>query len=49
MSETFAKKTLTDDGFSLEDFRDGLRQIKKLCSRQSILKMPRRHAAANVD
>ena len=35
----FAKKALSGEGFSLEDFRDQLRQIKKLGSMQSILKM----------
>ncbi len=35
----FAKKALSGDGFSLEDFREQLRQIKKLGSMQSILKM----------
>jgi signal recognition particle subunit SRP54 len=38
-AEAFARKALTGDGFSLEDFRDQLRQIKKLGSMQSILKM----------
>ncbi|HEX4020925.1 MAG TPA: signal recognition particle protein [Acidobacteriaceae bacterium] len=38
-SEEFAKKALGGDGFSLEDFRDQLRQIKKLGSIQSIMKM----------
>jgi signal recognition particle subunit SRP54 len=38
-SEDFAKKALMGDGFSLEDFRDQLQQIKKLGSMQSILKM----------
>ena len=38
-SEAFAKKVLGGDGFSLDDFRDQLRQIKKLGSMQSILKM----------
>ncbi|WP_263418767.1 signal recognition particle protein [Terriglobus albidus] len=38
-AEAFAKKALAGDGFSLEDFRDQLRQIKKLGSMQSILKM----------
>src|SRR5271169_2768016 len=38
-SEEFAKKALSGDGFSLEDFRDQLRQIKKLGSLQSIMKM----------
>ena len=32
-------KALSGDGFSLEDFRDQLRQIKKLGSMQSIMKM----------
>ena len=38
-AEDFARKALSGDGFSLEDFRDQLRQIKKLGSMQSILKM----------
>jgi signal recognition particle subunit SRP54 len=38
-SEDFAKKALSGDGFSLEDFRDQLRQIRKLGSLQSIIKM----------
>jgi signal recognition particle subunit SRP54 len=38
-SEDFAKKALLGDGFSLEDFRDQLKQIKKLGSMESILKM----------
>ncbi|MEZ2346289.1 signal recognition particle protein [Terriglobus sp. RCC_193] len=38
-AEDFAKKALSGDGFTLEDFRDQLRQIKKLGSMQSILKM----------
>lgn len=38
-AEEFAKKALTGDGFSLEDFRDQLRQVKKLGSLQSIVKM----------
>ena len=38
-AEAFAKKALGGEGFSLEDFRDQLRQIKKLGSMQSILKM----------
>ena len=38
-SEEFAKKALSGSGFSLEDFRDQLRQIRKLGSMQSILKM----------
>ncbi len=38
-SEEFAKKALLGDGFTLEDFRDQLKQIKKLGSMESILKM----------
>ena len=38
-SEEFAKKALLGDGFSLEDFRDQLGQIKKMGSMESILKM----------
>ena len=38
-SEEIAKKALLGDGFSLEDFRDQLQQIKKLGSMESILKM----------
>jgi len=38
-SEEFAKKALLGDGFTLEDFRDQLRQITKLGSMESILKM----------
>jgi signal recognition particle subunit SRP54 len=38
-SEEFARKALSGDGFSLEDFRDQLRQIRKLGSMESILKM----------
>jgi len=38
-SEDFAKKALLGDGFSLEDFRDQLKQIKKMGSMESILKM----------
>jgi signal recognition particle subunit SRP54 len=38
-AEAFAKKAFSGDGFSLEDFRDQLRQIKKLGSMQSIMKM----------
>ncbi len=37
--EEFAKKALLGDGFSLEDFREQLKQIKKLGSMESILKM----------
>src|SRR5215813_12945209 len=35
-SEEFARKALSSDGFSLEDFRSQLRQVKKLGSLQSI-------------
>ena len=38
-SEEFARKALSGDGFSLEDFRDQLRQVKKLGSLQSIIGM----------
>jgi signal recognition particle subunit SRP54 len=38
-SEEFAQKALSADGFSLEDFRDQLRQVKKLGSLQSIMGM----------
>ncbi|MGH9596170.1 MAG: signal recognition particle protein [Edaphobacter sp.] len=38
-AEQFARKALTGDGFSIEDFRDQLRQIKKMGSMKSILKM----------
>jgi signal recognition particle subunit SRP54 len=38
-AEAFASKALSGGGFSLDDFRDQLRQIKKLGSMQSILKM----------
>jgi len=38
-AEQFAKKALTGQGFTLEDFRDQLRQIKKMGSMKSILKM----------
>jgi signal recognition particle subunit SRP54 len=38
-AEAFAKKALTGQGFTLEDFRDQLRQIKKMGSMKSILKM----------
>ncbi|SNS84540.1 signal recognition particle subunit FFH/SRP54 (srp54) [Granulicella rosea] len=38
-AESFAKKALSGDGFSLEDFREQLRQIKKLGSMKSIMKM----------
>src|SRR5512146_1712518 len=38
-AEDFTKKALAGDGFSLEDFRDQLRQVKKMGSIQSIMKM----------
>ena len=38
-SEEFAKKALSGDGFSLDDFREQLRQVKKMGSLQSILGM----------
>lgn len=38
-SEDFARKALSSDGFSLDDFREQLRQVKKLGSLQSIMKM----------
>jgi signal recognition particle subunit SRP54 len=38
-SEELAKKALLGDGFSLDDFREQLRQIKKMGSMESILKM----------
>ncbi len=38
-AEAFAKKALTGGGFTLEDFREQLRQIKKMGSMKSILKM----------
>lgn len=38
-AEEFAKKALSGDSFSLEDFRDQLRQVKKLGSLQNIIKM----------
>jgi signal recognition particle subunit SRP54 len=38
-AEQFAKKALSGDGFSLDDFREQLRQVKKMGSMKSILKM----------
>jgi signal recognition particle subunit SRP54 len=38
-ASAFAGKMLSGEGFTLEDFREQLRQIKKLGSMQSILKM----------
>ncbi len=56
-SEEFAAKALSHEGFSLEDFRDQLRQVKKLGSIKSIMgMMPKigpfanmQKAADNVD
>jgi signal recognition particle subunit SRP54 len=56
-SEEFARKALSTDGFSLEDFRGQLRQVKKLGSLSSIMSMmPKigpfanlQHAADKVD
>jgi len=48
--EDFARKALSGDGFSLEDFRDQLRQVKKLGSLQSIMGMlPKVGAFAGLD
>jgi signal recognition particle subunit SRP54 len=48
-AEEFTKKALAGDGFSLEDFRDQLRQVKKMGSFQSILGMlPRIGPFANM-
>jgi signal recognition particle subunit SRP54 len=38
-AEKFATKALSGEGFSLDDFRDQLRQIKKMGSMKSIMKM----------
>jgi len=38
-AEQFARKALSGDGFTLDDFREQLRQIKKMGSMKSILKM----------
>ena len=38
-SQELATKALTGDGFSLEDFRDQLRQVRKMGSLQSIIGM----------
>src|SRR6266481_2515968 len=38
-AQEFATKALGGEGFSLEDFRDQLRQVKKLGSLQSVIKM----------
>ena len=56
-SEDLAKKALLGDGFTMEDFRDQLQQIRKLGSMESILKMMpsvcpfagMQQAAKNVD
>src|SRR5579862_1595286 len=56
-SEEFARKALSSDGFSLEDFRGQLRQVKKLGSLSSIMgMMPKigpfanmQHAADKID
>jgi len=48
-SEEFARKALSSDGFSLGDFRDQLRQVKKLGSLQSIMgMMPKIGPLANL-
>src|SRR5204863_6594264 len=38
-AQELASKALTGDGFSLEDFRDQLRQVKKMGSLQSLVGM----------
>jgi signal recognition particle subunit SRP54 len=38
-AQELANKALTGDGFSLEDFRDQLRQVKKMGSLQSLMGM----------
>jgi signal recognition particle subunit SRP54 len=38
-AQEFAQKALGGEGFSLEDFREQLRQVKKLGSLQSVIKM----------
>jgi signal recognition particle subunit SRP54 len=56
-AESFARKALSGDGFTLDDFRDQLQQIKKMGSMKSILKMlpsvgpfaGMQQAAENVD
>jgi len=48
-AEQFAQKALGGDGFSLEDFRDQLRQVKKMGSLQSLIGMlPRVGPFANL-
>jgi signal recognition particle subunit SRP54 len=49
-AQDFAVKALSGDGFSLEDFRDQLRQVKKMGSLQSIVGMlPKIGAFAGLD
>ncbi len=49
-AQEFAEKALSSDGFSLEDFRDQLRQVKKMGSLQSIIGMlPKIGAFAGLD
>ncbi len=49
-AQEFAEKALSSDGFSLEDFRDQLRQVKKMGSLQSIIGMlPKVGAFAGLD
>jgi len=38
-AEEMASKALSGDGFSLEDFRDQLRQVKKMGSIKSLMGM----------
>src|SRR5258708_992594 len=38
-AQEFAVKALAGEGFSLEDFRDQIRQVKKMGSMQSVIKM----------
>jgi len=48
-SEEFARKALSSDGFSLEDFRSQLKQVKKLGSISSIMShMPKIGPFANM-
>jgi signal recognition particle subunit SRP54 len=48
-AQQFAQKALGGDGFSLEDFRDQLRQVKKMGSLQSLIGMlPRVGPFANL-
>ena len=49
-AQEFAEKALSSGGFSLEDFRDQLRQVKKMGSLQSIIGMlPKVGAFAGLD